>query len=188
MNLTKFFFSGVIFSSFFLSFSQPIHAVTLQDGTVYFERSPRLNTVRTTQNRTAISGATYYFTVTIPEDAGEPLQRIVIAQKDGRTRLRQVRWRVEDAIAFMEAERRSELAFSQIEVDPDAQTISLVFDTPIEPGTTVTVGLRPRRNPRQDGVYLFGVTAFPAGELSHGQFLGFGRLHFYDGEQYLIER
>lgn len=30
------------------------------------------------------------------------------------------------------------------------------------------------------GVYLFGVTAFPAGEKSHGQFIGFGRLHFYN--------
>nr|WP_199755917.1 DUF2808 domain-containing protein [Chroococcidiopsis cubana] len=47
----------------------------------------------------------------------------------------------------------------------------------MSPGTTVTVALRAKRNP-SGGIYLFGVTAFPTGEKSSGQFLGYGRLHF----------
>ena len=54
---------------------------------------------------------------------------------------------------------------------------TIAFDPPVSPGTTVTVALRAKRNP-SGGVYLFGVTAFPAGERSWGQFLGYGRLHF----------
>ncbi|HEY9294790.1 MAG TPA: DUF2808 domain-containing protein [Phormidium sp.] len=42
------------------------------------------------------------------------------------------------------------------------------------------MALDPVRNPCFSGVYLFGVTAFPQGEKAHGQFLGFGRFHFYD--------
>jgi Protein of unknown function (DUF2808) len=55
------------------------------------------------------------------------------------------------------------------------------FNPPVQPGRKVTIALSPQRNPAYSGVYLFGVTAFPTGEKSHGQFLGFGRLHFYDG-------
>jgi len=38
------------------------------------------------------------------------------------------------------------------------------------------------RNPCYGGAYLFGLTAFPQGEVPHGQFLGYGRIHFYQGE------
>jgi len=44
----------------------------------------------------------------------------------------------------------------------------------------VTIGVKPRRNPDFGGVYLFGVTAFPAGEKSRGLYLGAGRLHFFE--------
>ncbi|MDZ4877634.1 MAG: hypothetical protein CLLPBCKN_007069 [Chroococcidiopsis cubana SAG 39.79] len=53
----------------------------------------------------------------------------------------------------------------------------IAFDPPVSPGTTVTVALRAESNP-DGGIYLFGVTAFPAREKSSGQFLGYGRLHF----------
>jgi len=56
----------------------------------------------------------------------------------------------------------------------------VTFDPPVTPGKR-SIGLRPVRNLRFSGVYLFGVTAYPVGEKSHGQFLGFGRLHFYGG-------
>jgi hypothetical protein len=33
-------------------------------------------------------------------------------------------------------------------------------------------------NPQFDGVYLYTITAYPAGEKVRGQYLGFGRFHF----------
>ncbi len=49
----------------------------------------------------------------------------------------------------------------------------------MSPGTKITIGLKAQQNPQRGGVYLFGVTAFAIGEKPHGQFLGFGRLQFY---------
>lgn len=59
------------------------------------------------------------------------------------------------------------------------------FDPPVPPATTVTLRLRPERNPRISGIYLFGVTAYPTA-AKRGQFLGYGRLHFYDRDSNLF--
>lgn len=56
--------------------------------------------------------------------------------------------------------------------DRKKQTVILNFDPPVTPGQTITIGLRPVQNPWISGVYLFGVTANPRGEKSHGQFRG----------------
>lgn len=158
-------------------------AVRLADGTVYFVQPPSLSYAATTRSNTFVSNATYYFTVNLPDNAGEPLQQVTIAQQDGSTAARRVRFDAAESRAFVgtRRNRQAELPIAVATYDEDNQTVSLTFDPPISPGTTFTVGLRPRRNPRTDGVYLFGVTAFPAGESAYGQFLGFGRLHFYDG-------
>ena len=50
--------------------------------------------------------------------------------------------------------------------------VVIEFDRPVPPGSTVTVALKAKRNPTWDGVYLFGVTAYPPGENSQGLFLG----------------
>ncbi|MGB3138815.1 MAG: DUF2808 domain-containing protein [Nodosilinea sp.] len=46
---------------------------------------------------------------------------------------------------------------------------------------TVTVTLQTPRNP-WGGVYLFGVTGYPAGDSGVGQPLGYGRIHIYDND------
>ncbi len=151
--------------------------VELGDGTVHFAAVPRLIKTQTTNKDTGSFGATYYFTLSIPQDAGEPLERVKFFQTEGLSRIRFLPQRTS---AFEDVKRRQAVMPSEVQID-DQGAISVLFDPPINPGETVVVGLRPRRNPRTDGVYLFGVTAFPAGEKSQGQFLGFGRLHFYDG-------
>jgi Protein of unknown function (DUF2808) len=165
----------------------PTQAVQLADGTVYFVQPPSLVNVRTTEDRTAVRGATYYFTVSIPEEAGEPLQRIAIAQEDGDHFTRQVEFNVEESRTFVGTPRRQGEGLTSVTTyDETSQTLSVTFDPPINPGTTLTIGLRPERNPLTDTVYLFGVTAFPAGEIAHGQFLGFGRLHFYRARDFFF--
>jgi hypothetical protein len=57
--------------------------------------------------------------------------------------------------------------------------ITIAFEQPVQPGQTVTVAVKSEANPTFGGVYLFGVTAYPAGESSLGQFLGYGRINFY---------
>lgn len=170
-------FGGILLHS---SFALPSQAVQLQDGKVYFAHPPSLVSAATTERQTSSSGASYYFTLSIPEDAGEPLQQVEIAQRDGSTQARLVQFNAEDSRAFVGTRRGhgDALTLGENRFDRDAQTLSIVFDPPVPPGTTVTLELQPKRNPRRDGIYLFGVTAYPAGADSHGQFLGYGRLQF----------
>lgn len=162
------------------SSDQISQAVQLQDGTVYFNSPPTLENAATTERLTTIRGATYYFTLNLPENAGEPLQRVTIAQQDSSNAVRRVEYETEDTRAFIGTNRRGEnpLTLGETTYDRDTQTVSVTFDPPVPPGTVVTIGLRPERNPRQEGIYEFGVTAYPAGDKSYGQFLGYGRLSF----------
>jgi hypothetical protein len=157
----------------------PSQAVTLADGTVYFVQPPRLLKATTTQSATYAWSATYYFTLELPEKAGEPLQRITIAQREGVDVLR---YDLKDSRAFLgrPTGKRQAIALGEVTADRKTRSVSVTFNPPLAPGQTVTVGLRPVRNPNIGGVYLFGMTAFPAGEKTHGQFLGFGRLQFYE--------
>lgn len=165
----------------------PTAAVQLANGTVYFVQPPRLLGAVTTQNATNILGATYYFTLDLPASAGEPLQRVEITQ---RNRSDILRFALEETEAYAKdaAGKETKLTVSATQPDLDTGTISLTFQPAVAPGQTVTLGLRPWQNPDFGGVYLFGVTAFPPGEKSHGQFLGFGRLHFYDSGIFGFDR
>jgi hypothetical protein len=158
-------------------------AVELQDGQTYFVRPPMLDDITTTQNTTLAWRPTYYFTLMMFEDAGESLGRIDISQRDGSSAARLIRYS-ENTIAFEGTPRNrgNEFAIQETRFDRDNQTVTVIFDSPVPPGTVVTIGLRPQRNPRLSGVYLFGVTAYPEAELAAGQFLGYGRLSFYGRE------
>lgn len=159
--------------------TQVTQAVQLRDGTVYFVQPPDLVDATTTYNNVNMWGATYYFTIDVPENAGEPLQRVTITQKEGGY---DIRFDLEDSRAFVgtRSDKGERLTLGSVTRERETKTVSVTFSPPVTPGKTVTIGLRPVRNPMFAGVYLFGVTAFPPGEKSHGQFLGFGRLHFYN--------
>lgn len=163
-----------------LSPAFPAKAVQLADGTTYFVAPPRLLSAVTTQSGTYVWGATYYFTLNLPENAGEPLQTVTFTQQEGIDTLR---YNLDETRAFIgpRSEARANLALKRVTSDLQTRTLTVTFDPPVTPGQTITIGLRPMVNPSSGGVYLFGVTAFPRGEKAHGQFLGFGRLHFYDG-------
>ena len=157
--------------------AQVTQAVQLR-GTVYFAYPPDLVAATTTFKGVNMWGATYYFTISVPENAGEPLQRVTITQQEGADN---IRFNLEDSRAFVGTRNRKgeRLTLGEVTKERDTRTVFINFDPPVTPGKMVTIGLRPVKNPRTSGVYLFGVTAFPVGEKSHGQFIGFGRLHFY---------
>lgn len=153
-------------------------AVQLRDGTVYFVQPPDLIKATTTFDSVNAWGATYYFTINVPEKAGEPLARVRIVQQEGADN---IRYDLEDTRAFEGTRDRkgTPLTLGEVTRDRKTRTVFVNFNPPVPPGKTITIGLRPVKNPMSSGVYLFGVTAFPAGEKSHGQFIGFGRLNFY---------
>ncbi len=157
---------------------QVTQAVRLRDGTVHFVQPPDLIDATTTFNSVNVWGATYYFTINIPEKAGEPLGKVIITQRQGGDN---IRYKLDDSRAFegTRKDKGTRLTLGEVTRDRETRTVAVNFNPPVPPGKTVTIGLRPVKNPMSSGVYLFGVTAFPAGEKSYGQFIGFGRLHFY---------
>lgn len=167
-------------ASFDGAISQAVRAVEL-NGQTYFTRPPLLSNATTTRNATLEFNPTYYFVLNLPEDAGEPLRQVVINQKDGSTSARLIRYNTTATRAFLGTPRdRGEALPVQTMFDRDNQTVTVTFEQPVAPGTSVTIGLRPNRNPRLGGVYLFGVTAYPSGDSASGQFIGYGRLQFYE--------
>ncbi|MGI0490277.1 DUF2808 domain-containing protein [Alkalinema pantanalense CENA528] len=165
--------------------AMPIGAVQLQDGTVYFNQPPRLVDAITTSTIANDWTATYYFTIALPAKAGESLQKVTITQAEGIDR---INFSTEQIAAFVgqPPQLGQPLTISNRQIDRPSRTVTIGFDPAIPPGQTVTIALDPQRNPFSEGVYLFGVTAYPQGEKSHGQFLGYGRFHFYRGVGYFL--
>lgn len=172
----------------FISLSSlPVRAVQFPDGTVAFGQPPRLDRASSTQKSAHFPGSTYFFTLTLPDNAGEPLQRVVITQEPSADIVRFDR-RYSEAFEGTVDREGAKLPIQEIVFDRQARTATVVFDPPVAPGKTVTIGLYAIRNPDVGGVYLYGVTAFPAGEKARGQFLGYGRIHIYDNHDSFLRR
>lgn len=155
-------------------------AVEFPDGRVAFDRPPRLIRTASTSTRKRRSVVTYHFTVEVPEDAGEPLKVIEIEQLERS--LKTIVFQPEETRAFLGNSFKGgpalSLATDETRVEPGKVTV--VFDPPVPPGSTITIAIDPKRNPSRGGTYLFQVTAFPAGEIRLGQSLGYGRLRIYN--------
>jgi hypothetical protein len=172
---------GFVFSNLLISFSfllLPAQAGQLSNGKTFFNHPPLLLEASTTYKDVWVWAAKYYFTIFLPENAGEPLRQVVFQQKPSPE---MIDFYPEKMIAFMGTrnERRQALNIQQSQWNSETNSMTITFDPPISPGTTVTVGLKPLRNPSVAGTYLFGVTVFPEGAIAQSMYLGVGRLHFY---------
>ncbi len=159
---------------------QPAHSVEFPNGETAFNSPPVLVNASPSFNQRSVA-STYYFTITVPENAGEPLQALRIQQVENAEVIDFV---VQESRAFHGTQRALGAAIPLASVGGEAPApgeATLVFDQPVAPGSTITIALHAKRNPTDGGVYLFGVTAFPKGERGRGQFLGVSRLHFYTG-------
>jgi len=156
----------------------PSQAVQSPDGTVSFESAVLLVDTYATFSTIRFRQARYYFDLELPEGIGEPLKKVVIQQRRGSE---EIDFRSERTKVYLGDHRnRGEPLESITTFNEETGEITVEFSTPIPPGNKVTIGVKPRRNPDFGGVYLFGVTAFPAGEKSRGLYLGAGRLHFFE--------
>ncbi|NET57568.1 MAG: DUF2808 domain-containing protein [Symploca sp. SIO2E6] len=162
--------------------SLPTNAVELGEGKTFFDRSPRLTQVATS-NPSANLPATYQFTISLPEDAGEPLQAITITQYEN---VEHIKFDLSQSSAFIGDSFAGGPAISLANVggnqSNDTNEITVMFDEPVLPGNQVTVSLKAKRNPRVSGAYLFGVTAFSVGDNSPGLYLGSRDLHLGDSD------
>jgi Protein of unknown function (DUF2808) len=151
-----------------------------QAGQTFFSHPPQLTRVAASQSGAYIP-STYEFTLTLPEDAGQPLQSVTIAQTENPET---IRFNLDKSKAFLgqRLTASSEIPLASVTSGAagNPNDVTIVFDQPVEPGSTVTISLAAQRNLRWGGVYLFGVTAYPAGENGLGQFLGYQRINFYD--------
>ncbi|RZM81907.1 DUF2808 domain-containing protein [Leptolyngbya iicbica] len=157
----------------------PTAAVQLGDGTTVFTSPPRLADFVTLDNDTYDRRPTYYVTVNLPPDAEEPLETLTVSLIEGRfTRLN---YRTQDIEVFTgtRRDRGASYDIATADYDADSQTLTVQLAEPAEPGQLLTFALTLVRNPRWEGVYLYEVTAAPAGEKPQFQRVGTGRIHIY---------
>lgn len=156
------------------------HAVRYPDGRLAFESAVLLTDTYATFNGVRDRLAKYYFDLELPNDVGEPLGKVVVKQRAGGD---EIKFKPDKTKVYLGThnDKQGELSSTTL-YNEETGEITVEFDRPIPPGSILTIGLRPKRNPDYAGVYLFGVTAFPPGEQSLGLYLGAGRLHFYQGD------
>lgn len=155
--------------------SPSAQAIQFSEGRTSFGIPFRLGESRTTQASVRFRGATYYFTFDLPKTAIQPLHRIKIRQNNGAL----VEFDSTRTKAFLNRDSKQDCPLGEVKVDAKTQEVDLIFDPPIQPGNTVTVGIGPFENPSMAGVYNFGVKAFPPGGQAQEQFLGYGPLRFF---------
>jgi len=160
----------------------PVLALEL-DGQTWFTRPPWKVTFTNYYAYVGQTAATYYFTVTLSEQAGAGLGGLVIQQTRGVDRSFQ--FAADRTRAFVGLPRREgavipvQAAFSQEE-----RRITVQFPQPPQPGQTITVALKPWNNPFQADTYMFAVQALPAGPEPVAASLGFATMQIFDGVRF----
>ncbi|MBW4445225.1 MAG: DUF2808 domain-containing protein [Plectolyngbya sp. WJT66-NPBG17] len=159
--------------------SQAESVTNNQGGQTFFSHPPQLIRSASSQLGGYIP-STYEFTLTVPKDAGQALKAVSIAQ-DKSPEL--VKFDISSSRAFFGQRFAGgpEIRLASIGGEQPSKPgeATIVFDQPVQPGSTVTVALAVQRNPIWSGIYLFGVTVYPAGENGLSQFLGYGRISLY---------
>ncbi|MGF1458089.1 MAG: DUF2808 domain-containing protein [Leptolyngbyaceae cyanobacterium] len=161
-------------------------AVQLSDGSTSFVNPPRLEEFVPNRNLTNQKDITYYATIDLLPDAGEPLKTLTVELIEGRfTRLD---YHVEAIEVYGEvAGNREDYAIASADYDDNTQTLTIQLAEGVPPGRQVTFALKPVRNPSRSGVYLFDVMAAPGGDQPRSQRAGFGRVQIYQ-RRYLTPR
>ncbi|MEN9259568.1 MAG: DUF2808 domain-containing protein [Thermostichus sp. HHBFW_bins_43] len=156
----------------------PAFAIQTADGTTYFQQVPRLLRAAVSPRQTHARGATLQITVQVPQDAGEPLQTLVIDQSQN---LEALRIHPERIAAVLGDRWQSTAPTVPIQTELRGSEIRVQFLPALAPGTTITLGLRPISTPTTSGAYLYGVTALASGSRPYPYFLGYGRVVFAEG-------
>lgn len=85
---TRFVYALLLTASFAMSSSLiPVSATEVARGKFVFDRAPRLVEFSTTRPTSFATGSTYQFTLTVPSDAGAPLQAVTISQAENAAKI-----------------------------------------------------------------------------------------------------
>ncbi len=153
-------------------------SMDIGNNIILFNKSPRLIDVRTSLSQIKVDNAQYYFNMAIPLDAGVPLKKIVLQQIKGNEK---ISFDLDQTIAFTGKPINPEdiLSISKVQKNLDNDKVSIIFKSPILPGKTFFIRLKPKNNPKVGGNYQFGITVYPEGKHPQGLYIGAGTLHFY---------
>ncbi len=155
-------------------------AVQYSDGRSAFESAVLLIDSHATFDRVRARQAKYYFDLELPGNIGEPLGKIVIRQRSGGDT---VQFELDQTKVYFGSHNSKQEEIESIAFYDEATgEITVKLKQAVNPDNSLTVALKPKRNPDYGGVYLFGVTAFPPGEKSLGLYLGAGRFHIYEND------
>ncbi|MEB3264520.1 MAG: DUF2808 domain-containing protein [Synechococcus sp.] len=167
-----------------LSLGLPLPAGALElNGSTVFVRAPWKVDLRSYRTNVFERWAEYYFTLTLPEDAGASLGGLTIQQTRGADW--QFPFSAERTKAFLGEPRREGAPIPvEAQFDPDLRRITLRFPEPIPPGSRFTVVLVPWHNPSQADTYLFQVEALPSGERPVPSPVGTATLRIYSADWY----
>lgn len=151
---------------------------TLPNGGQFFMQPPQLVSSLTTFKGVSVPAAKYYFTLAIPAGANSPLGQVVFQQLQNF-----------DSIDFYPDKthvffgdrhnRAGDITTFNTEWDASTNKVTVTFTQPIPPGKTITIQLKPTRNPDYPGIYQFRVYATPTGANSQKMDLGLARFQFY---------
>ena len=156
----------------------PARAAEL-NGQTWFLRAPWKVDFRNYYWYVMQAGGEYYFTLTLPADAGVGLGGLVIQQTRGVDT--DFSFDVGRTRAFLGLPRREGAAIPvQGSFDQASRRFEVRFPQPPQPGQTLTVALRPWYNPAQADTYMFGVQALPAGPNPVPASLGFATMSIFE--------
>jgi hypothetical protein len=159
-----------------------------------FYSVPRLIYTGTNRDQVRAHRPIYYFTLLFPPSEGAALGTVDLIQIEGLP----IPLLPEETIVFggtrQEPGDRLPVTVTLLsgEAEPigtsqsqeshrrkNQRGVRLQFNDPVVPGQTLTLAVRARFNPYQDGIYQYALVAYPQENLRDGYTLGIGRLNFY---------
>lgn len=169
--------SPIVLSVSSLSLSLSAYAQTPDNGTFFTGQPPLFVGAQTPDSTINWPNAHYYFTFHLPNNSIESVGKVTIQQQEN---VEVIPLNLANTYAFIGTQGNvSKPLTIQTTQDPQTQTVTVIFNPPVPPGTTFTVRLEAQRNPSNAGIYLYSVTSFPAGNNPMGLPMGVGRLSFY---------
>lgn len=162
------------------SLSPVLSAQTLPGDMQFFTQPPLLADSSTTFNEVSIPDAKYYFTIALPAGAGANLAQVVFQRQDSPD---PIEFTVDQTEAFYGDRQQlgQSIPLNATVWNAETSQLTVSFATPITPGQTVTIRLKPVSNPDVPGVYQFRLFAYPSGSNPQSMDLGVARFQFYRG-------
>ena len=123
LRVYRFVLSNLLIS--FFVFLRPVQAGQLSNGQTFFDHPPLLLEASTTYKEVWVWAARYYFTIFLPDNAGESLKQIVFQQKPSPE---MIDFYPEKTIAFMGTrdERGKGLNIQQSQWNPETNSIAIL--------------------------------------------------------------